>query len=75
MSQLSPSAPALSSRLPRELVEELLHLARSGGADFAEVFGEYSIHTSFQLEEKKLRSSSYQVMQCRAGSARSTASR
>jgi TldD protein len=63
MSQLSPSAPALSSRLPRELVEELLHLARSGGADFAEVFGEYSIHTSFQLEEKKLRSSSYQVMQ------------
>jgi len=63
MTSASATAPALSARLPRELVEELLHLARSSGADFAEVFGEYSVHTSFQLEERRLRTSSYQVLQ------------
>jgi len=60
----SPSAPAeLHQRLPRELVEELLHLARAQGAEFAEVYGEHTIHTAFQLEENRLRSSSYQVTQ------------
>jgi TldD protein len=57
------SPTSLTDRLPRELVEELLHLARAQGAEFAEVFGEYTVHTGFQLEENRLRTSSYQVSQ------------
>ena len=57
------SGHSLSGLLPRELVEELLHLARAAGADFAEVFAEYTVHTGFQLEERRLRTSSYQVSQ------------
>jgi TldD protein len=53
----------LGARLPRTLVEELLRLARSQGADFAEVYGEYTVHTAFQLEENRLKTSSYQVTQ------------
>src|SRR5262245_55814907 len=55
--------PVLGDRLPRELAEELLHLARAHGAEFAEVYGEYTTHTAFQLEESRLRTSSYQVSQ------------
>ncbi|MEO5619165.1 MAG: TldD/PmbA family protein [Candidatus Eisenbacteria bacterium] len=57
------SRSAFSDRLPRELVEELIHLARAQGAEFAEVFGEYTAHTGFHLEENRLRTSSYQVSQ------------
>ena len=62
-SSASAAPQAVSERLPRELAEELLHLARAQGADFAEVYGEHTAHTGFQLEENRLRSSSYQLSQ------------
>jgi TldD protein len=56
-------APDLAALLPPELVVELLGLARAQGAGFAEVYGEYTTHTSFQLEESRLKKSTYQVTQ------------
>jgi TldD protein len=53
----------LSAFLPRELVTELLDLARAQGAGFAEVFAEHTIHTAFGLEENRLRHSQYSVQQ------------
>jgi len=55
--------PDLSALLPRELVEELLRLGRAGGADFAEVYGEYTVQSGFTLEEARLRTSQYSVLQ------------
>lgn len=55
--------PDLEALLPRDLVAELIALARSRGAEFAEVYGEYTIHTAFSLEENRLRTSSYAVSQ------------
>lgn len=55
--------PDLEELLPRDLVAELISLARSQGAEFAEVYGEYTIHTAFSLEENRLRTSSYSVSQ------------
>src|SRR5436190_3994835 len=55
--------PDLETLLPRDLVAELIALARSQGAEFAEVYGEYTIHTAFSLEEDRLRTSSYSVSQ------------
>ncbi len=53
----------VSARLPRELVEELLALARSRGAEFAEVYAERTVHTAFVLEERRLRTSQYSLHQ------------
>lgn len=55
--------PDLETLLPRDLVADLIALARSRGAEFAEVYGEYTIHTAFSLEEDRLRTSSYSVSQ------------
>jgi TldD protein len=55
--------PDLGALLPRELVSELVILARSKGAEFAEVYGEYTVHTAFALEEDRLKTSSYSVLQ------------
>ncbi len=57
------SGGPLAGQLPRELVEELIRIARSKGAEFAEVFGEHTVHTGFHFEENRLRTSSYQVAQ------------
>ena len=57
------SSPELQGLLPRELVAELLTIAREKGADFAEVFGEQSVHTGFSFEETRLKNSSYSVTQ------------
>ncbi|MBI5711717.1 MAG: TldD/PmbA family protein [Candidatus Eisenbacteria bacterium] len=53
----------LAALLPRELVAELLALARARGAEFAEVFGEHTVHTAFSLEEGRLKTSQYSVTQ------------
>jgi TldD protein len=53
----------LLALLPRELAAELLEIAREKGADFAEVYGEQSVHTGFSYEENRLKTSSYSVTQ------------
>jgi len=55
--------PELSALLPRELVVELLQLARAGGATFAEVYGEHSIATGLSLDETRLKAASHSVLQ------------
>ncbi len=57
------AAPDLATLLPRELAAELLELARSRGAEFAEVYAEYTVHTSFALEEDRLKTTAYSVLQ------------
>jgi TldD protein len=60
---MDPAPPPLSSLLPRELVAELLDLARSGGATFADVFGEHAVLTGFALDESRLKTASHSVLQ------------
>ncbi len=57
------ATPDLATLLSRELVAELLTLARSKGAELAEVYGEYTVHTSFSLEEDRLKTTAYSVAQ------------
>lgn len=51
----------LQGRLPRELVAELLTLARAHGAEFAEVYAEHAVTSGFSFEENRLKTSSYSV--------------
>ncbi len=53
--------PDLSAALPRELVEELLAIARAQGSEFAEVYAEHATHTGFSYDERRLKSSSLSV--------------
>ena len=55
--------PDLQAVLPRELAAELMEIARAKGAEFAEVYGEHSVHTSFSYEENRLKTSAYSVSQ------------
>ena len=55
--------PELSTSLPRELAAELLALARSGGADFADLYAEHAIVTGFSLDERRVKTASYTVLQ------------
>ncbi|MCE9602251.1 MAG: metalloprotease TldD, partial [Gemmatimonadetes bacterium] len=55
--------PELSTLLPRELAAELLALARAGGATFADLYAEHAIVTGFSLDERRLKSASYSVLQ------------
>jgi len=55
--------PELSELIPRELAAELLALARGQGAEFAEVYAEHAVVTAFSLEERRVRSSQYSLIQ------------
>src|SRR5258705_3846972 len=55
--------PDLSALLPRELIAELLEIARSAGAEFAEVYGESTLNTGFSFEERRLKTSSLSATQ------------
>ncbi len=55
--------PELSRLLPRELAAELLALARARGAEFAEIYAEHALITAFSLEERRIRSSQYSLIQ------------
>jgi TldD protein len=59
----SSALPDVSRFLPRELAAELLSIARSKGAEFAEVYGEHTLSTGFGLDENRIKSSSYSVTQ------------
>src|SRR5882724_5192092 len=54
---------ALSTLLPRELAAELLSLARASGATFADLYAEHAIVTGFSLDEDRLKSATYSVLQ------------
>jgi TldD protein len=55
--------PDFAAVLPRELVAELLRLARAAGAEFAEIYAESSVATGFSYEERRLKTSSLSVSQ------------
>src|SRR5215472_17112993 len=55
--------PELSHLLPRDLAAELLALARSGGATFADLYAEHAIVTGFYLDERRVKTASYAVLQ------------
>src|SRR5215831_8929094 len=55
--------PELSSLLPRDLAAELLALARSGGATFADLYAEHAVVTGFSLDERRVKTASYTVLQ------------
>jgi TldD protein len=55
--------PDVSQFLPRELVTELLAIARAHGAEFSEVYGEHTLSTGFGLDENRIKSSSYALTQ------------
>ena len=53
----------VAARLPRELALELLALARAHGAEFADLYAEYTLQTVFALDEQRLKRSSVGVLQ------------
>jgi TldD protein len=53
----------IATLFPRELAAELLALARAGGADFSEVYAEYTVQTVFAFDEQRLKRSSVSVLQ------------
>src|SRR5262249_55282061 len=55
--------PELSKLLPRELAADLIALARAGGADFADLYAEHAIVTGFSLDERRVKTASYTVLQ------------
>ena len=48
--------------VPRELVAELLGIARTTGAGFADVYAEHTMLTSFSFEEGRIKTASYSVL-------------
>jgi TldD protein len=63
MSLLPDTEPDLSRLLDRGLVDELLSLGLAGGAEFAEVYGEHTVRSGFTLEEDRVRTSEYAVLE------------
>lgn len=57
-----PALPDLERFVPRELVAELLALARGGGAEFADVYVEHAILTGFSFDEGRVKTASYSVL-------------
>jgi len=55
--------PELSSLIAPELASELLSLARSGGAGFADLYAEHAIVTAFTMDERRVKTASYSVLQ------------
>src|SRR5687767_15381323 len=54
--------PPVSSFLDQAQVGELLKIALSKGAGFAEVYGEYTIQTTFVLDENQLKQAQYGIL-------------
>jgi TldD protein len=61
---MHPTAlPDLAQALPRELAAELLTLARAQGATFADLYAEHAIVTGISIDERRLKTASYSVLQ------------
>jgi TldD protein len=56
-------ARLVAEHLPRDLASEVIALARSRGADFAELYGEYTVSSGFSLEERRVKTSQYAITQ------------
>jgi TldD protein len=54
--------PPVTQFLGQDQVAELLKIGLSKGAEFAEVYGEYTINTTFVLDENELRQAQYGVL-------------
>jgi TldD protein len=54
--------PDLARLAPRELVTELLAIARASGADFADVYAEHTVLTGFSFDEGRVKTASYSVV-------------
>ncbi len=54
--------PDLPTLVPRELVSELLEIARGSGAEFADVYVEHAILTAFSFDEGRVKTASYSVL-------------
>lgn len=54
--------PDLATLVPREMVTELLALARGSGAEFADVYVEHAILTGFSFDEGRVKTASYSVL-------------
>lgn len=59
----SSSFPSLADILSADQVGELLRIGLSRGADFAEVYAEYTVSTSFVVDEKLLKTAQYGISQ------------
>jgi TldD protein len=63
MPNATDALPDLAARLPRDLVAELLTIARAQGAEFAEVYAEHTVTTAFSFEERRLKTSQFAIGQ------------
>jgi TldD protein len=54
--------PQISDFLAEDQIAELIKLGLSRGAEFAEVYGEYTVNTSFVVDEQKLKTAQYGVL-------------
>jgi TldD protein len=60
---MTPDAlPDLSQSAPRELLAELLEIARGSGATFADVYAEHTILSGFSFDEGRVKTASYSVL-------------
>jgi TldD protein len=57
-----PALPDLARLVPRELVLELLALARASGAEYADVYAEHTILSGFSFDEGRVKTASYSVL-------------
>ena len=55
--------PDIASLLPRDLAGELLSLAMASGATFADLYAEHAVITGFSLDEQRVKTASYSVLQ------------
>jgi TldD protein len=55
--------PDLGTLLPNDALDELIKAALSKGGQFAEVYAEYAIDSSFELDEQKLKNVVYGIRQ------------
>jgi hypothetical protein len=57
------SLPSVADFLSQDQVSDLLRRALARGAEFAEVYGEYTVNTSFVVDERLLKTAQYGILQ------------